>query len=313
MGTLEERFTRPQNWVDGTFKNARGHDLYFGQLREHEKPLAHIVYVSGLSEFTEKTYELARDFNKASCNFSNYDRPGQGRSPRLLADAFKQHSTGIQHSVDDLIAFCKAKVPKGEPLVLLGHSTGGLIALLAMAKEPELFKGAILTGPLLGFQNPITYNREAYFSRLPLPNILYEKYIPAGGPWLPRSAPNAPTPPEAFSGDPIRNKLHDHWMQANPQLRCGSPTFGWVKHKCQGIVELHNLKTLQKITQPVLIFTGGRDHLVRNDMIGDIAKKLKDAQLVHFQDAGHEILMEKDDIRNPLLYKFSIPFLKNKL
>jgi lysophospholipase len=310
---LEQRFEKPANWLRGTFTNARGLALHYGQLAGHKKPLAHIVYVAGLSEYTEKTFELARDFNKHACNFSVFDRPGQGRSPRLLPDREKQHSTGNLDSVRDVIDFCKKHVPAGEPIVLLGHSTGGLIALQAMQQEPELFKAAIMTAPLWGFANPILKNKESYFARLPLPHIAAESYAPGNGPWLRRDNPKNPEGAEAFSGDPARNKIHDYWMTKDPVLKTGGPTCGWVSEKCRGIVRIQNAAFLKKIKQPVLVFTAGQDHLVNNDRIEAVIKKLPNAQRVHFKDGHHELLMEKDEIRDRLLFKDALPFLKKNL
>ena len=92
---LEERFTQPKNWLWRQFNSVRDGALRFGQLAEHEAPRAHVVYILGLSEFSEKTFELARDFNNMACNFSVFDRYGQGASPRYLDDPHKQHSDGI--------------------------------------------------------------------------------------------------------------------------------------------------------------------------------------------------------------------------
>ena len=55
---LQKRFTEPANWQWGSLRNARGTNLRYGFLREHEKPLANLIYVEGLSEFSEKTFEL---------------------------------------------------------------------------------------------------------------------------------------------------------------------------------------------------------------------------------------------------------------
>jgi len=310
---LAARFTKPKHWQEGTFTNGRGLSLYFGQLARHQKPLAHIVYVAGLSEFSEKTYELARDFNKNACNFSVYDRPGQGRSPRLLDDPHKQHSTGTHQSVDDLIQFCKTQIPAGEKVVLLAHSTGGLIALEAMRREPALFSAAVMTGPLFGFKHAALKGREAYVARLPLPQMVRETYVPGGGPWKPRHKADRNENPDAFSSDKVRNKIHDYWMNRYPVLRTGSPTCGWVSHKSQAIMRIRDPEFLKTITQPVLVFTAGKDHLVENAQIMAVVNQLPNATHYEYKTGRHELLMEKDSIRSDLLFKKTLPFLKKHL
>lgn len=310
---LEVRFRKPPSWTDGTFTNARGLKLRFGQAACHKKPLAHIVYIAGISEFAEKSYELARDFNNNACNFSTFDRPGQGRSPRLLADPHKQHSTGNRHSVQDVIDFCKKHVPAGEPVVLLGHSTGGLVALQALHEAPETFAAAILCGPLFGINNPAVRGRECLVAKLELPRWIRESYIPGGGPWKPRSGPDSSMKPEEFSSDAARGAIHEYWQEKDPALQAGSVTCGWVLEKCRAITRVMNPQYLKEIKTPLLVFTGGRDTMVRNDRIAEAVRHLPDARLVHFPEGGHEMLMEKDAIRDVLLYREAIPFLQNRL
>jgi lysophospholipase len=313
---IEPRFDRPAGWREGSFVNSRGAALRTGhlpaQVSPQGRPLAHIVYVMGLSEYAEKTYELAADFNARACSFSVYDRHGQGRSPRLIPGSDRQHSTGVDGSADDLIAFCKTCLPAGEPVILLGHSTGGLIALLALEKEPELFKAAILTAPLFGFGNPILKNREGFFSRLILPKRLAHSYVPGGGPWQ-RRWPAERNGPDGFSSDPRRNRLHDYWQEKDKTLRAGAPTWQWVVQKCRGIVRIRDAAFLKKIAHPVLVVTGGKDGIVNNKAVADVVAKLPNARHVAYTDARHEILMERDEIRASVLDKDIMPFIRASL
>lgn len=309
---LPERFRKPKGWLWGQFTGARGGVLRFGTLRSHKTPLAHIVYVEGLSEYAEKTFELARDFNRMACNFSVFDRHGQGKSPRYLPGTQKQHSDGVAADIADIIKYCRDHIPPGEPVVLLGHSTGALLALLALEKAPDLFKAAILTAPLLGFQNPVLRDLENFYAQAPFPEFLRNSYIPGGGPWAARSDPASPLKPEAFSGDPVRSHLHDYWLKKDKSLRAGSPTFAWIQEMCRAIGLVRDPALLQRISQPVLIFTAGDDRLVTDKPVLQAAGHMKDATLHHFPDGRHELLVEKDGIRRSLLAR-AHDFLKKIL
>ena len=307
---LEERFTQPKNWLWGQFNSVRNGALRFGQLAEHEAPRAHVVYILGLSEFSEKTFELARDFNAMACNFSVFDRYGQGASPRYLDDPHKQHSDGIDADIEDLIRYCETHIPAGEPIVLLGHSAGGLFGLHAIKKRPDLFAGAIFNAPLWGFENPPIKNRENFFAHLPLPSFIKQSYIPDGGSFTPRR--ESKMKPDDFSSDPQRNKLDDYWRENNPELQTGSPTIGWVQQMCKGIMRIRKSGFAESIKTPVLVFTGGEDNLVNNDRIRKFAKRLPNVEVHDFEDGKHEMLVEKDSIRKPLMEKIET-FLKNKI
>ena len=107
-------------------------------------------------------------------------------------------------------AKAKTVIPKGEPIVLVGHSAGGMIALAAQHDHPELFKATILSAPLLGIDNPIVKNKEEFFAKLDLPEIIKQSYVPGGGGWKPRSHISSALKEADFSSDPIRNKIQDH-------------------------------------------------------------------------------------------------------
>jgi lysophospholipase len=309
---LQKRFTEPANWQWGSLTNARGTDLRYGFLREHEKPLANLIYVEGLSEFSEKTFELARDFNKHACNFYVFDRQGQGLSGRNLNNEFKQHSTGFEHDIQDLVHFAKTVIPKGEPIVLVGHSAGGMIALAAQHDHPELFKATILSAPLLGIDNPIVKNKEEFFAKLDLPEIIKQSYVPGGGGWKPRSHISSALKEADFSSDPIRNKIQDQWEHINPKLRTGSATFGWVLSACKLITKIRKPDYLKEISRPVLAFTVGKDKLVNNEHTFEAVKHIPDCEHVHFENAKHEPFMETDDVRKPMIKK-SVSFLKKSI
>ncbi len=309
---LPVRFQKPKGWLWGQFTGARGQPLRFGALRSHKTPVAHIVYVEGLSEYAEKTFELARDFNAMACNFSVFDRHGQGKSPRYIPGTDKQHSDGIAADIQDIIKYCRDHIPAGEKIVLLGHSTGALLALHALEKAPDLFSGAILTAPLFGFKNAAVRNKEEYYAQAPFPEFLRTRYIPGGSPYTARVNPRSPHKAWDFSSDPVRSHLHDYWPEMDKDLRTGSPTFGWIQEICRAIIAACDPAFLQRITQPVLVFSAGDDVHVPEEAVETIVKGLKNAGHHHYQDGKHELLLEKDAIRKPLLARVQ-DFLKRNL
>lgn len=76
----------------------------------------------------------------AACTVVRYDRRGYARSRRARpAGRFDDH-------VDDLVA-----VLDGRQAVVLGHSYGGVIALAAAARAPELVTGVVVFEPPLSW------------------------------------------------------------------------------------------------------------------------------------------------------------------
>jgi len=275
-----------------------------------QPPKVNIVYVQGLSEFSEKKYELARDFNKMSCNFYIPDRYGQGRSDRYFPEhPHRQHSDGTAQDVADLVQFCHEHIDNDAPIILLGFSTGGLIALEALAAHPDTFDGLILASPLLGFADPLLKNREHLAARLPLNNPVSSKYIPGGTDYRPRNHPLNLYKEHDFTSDPERQKLQDIWAERAPHTKTGAPTFGWIVHMCRAIVGLQDKSKdtgkMEDITKPVICFTADDDKLINNDAVKKIVERIPHAQLVHIEEAKHEIFLERDQFRKPVLQKIA--------
>lgn len=302
---LEERFLQPENWQWGIMTNERGHDLRYGFAHpaNGEKVKAHIVYVEGVSEFAEKTFELARDFNKASCGFWVMDRYGQGLSGRFLSNQFKQHSEGFHHDVADIVQFARNIVPRdGAPVILLGHSTGGLIGLMAAHDAPDIFAGAALTAPLLGLARPsIIYEREHLFAKLPMPPFIRNRFIPGGTKWHVRDEKRSGLTNEDYSSDPQRGYAHDRWLLKKSGLRMGSVTMGWVKEACESMMTVRDPDWLKEIKIPIRVFTAGQDRLINNSFTYEAVPHIPDGDVTYFPTGKHDMLMETDDIRDAII------------
>lgn len=306
---LQERFNKPAGWKWGNFRNSRNGTLRYGFLRA-ANPIATVVFIEGLSEYAEKTFELSRHFNKKSCDFWIFDRHGQGRSERFLKNREAQHSQGFNHDVDDIVQLVKDVIKPDKPVILLGNSVGGMIALMAAHDHPDTFNAVITVAPLFGLASPLFKILERVIGKIPLPKSINEIPSRNDGNWISRNDPAAQNKTEAYSSDPIRNKIHDFWLQNDPELRVGPPTIGWGKQAATAYMMLRKPEYLKKIKQPVLIFTAGKDKIVENKPVFSSIKHIHNVRHIHFKDGKHDLLMESDDIRDPLLIK-SMEFIKD--
>jgi len=299
--SLITRFNQPAGWQWGHVRTQQGDDLRWGGSFPPTEPKAHIIYVEGLSEFAEKTFEMAHDFNAAGYGFWVLDRKGQGASGRLLREAFKAHSNGFKTDAEDLVKFRMAHVPFNVPVILLGHSTGALVSLMALHDRPELFDGAIMTAPLLGLQHAALKGRERLAALLPLPRFIREAPAFQPAEWMLRTAEAPKLKAGDFSSDPLRMLVHDYWMQKKPDLRLGAPTYGWIQSVCQAVAKVTRRSYLNDIKKPLQVFTVGHEYLVNNSSVFAAFKGRDNVDYHHIPDARHEILMEADTIRKPLL------------
>ena len=303
---IPNRFLPPAQWEIGRISNFQSPGTYrVAALETHAHPDAKIFIGVGLSEYAEKYIELARDFNRQGCNVYVMTWRSQGGSDPLLRHApMRRHSEGLGIDVNDLRTLVQRQSKIKAPNFYVGHSVGALVGLLLARQDPNLFRGMILNSPPLAFMHRgARLLGETVLARGPMPHWLLEQYIPGGRDWTQRTDPSKGMLPHDFSSDPMRMHLHDAWMIANPTLRVGSPTMGFVQATSKAILGLRAPDAAKGIKTPILLFSAGQDKIVRVRDIFDFASHFPASQMrhIHVPHGKHEIFMETDDILQPVL------------
>lgn len=302
---LESRFTQPDGFQFAALATKRG-DLRLGMAAPPFAPRGVVVILPGLSEFIEKYYETTRNLLQQNFAVVIIEWSGNGLSPRALPNQpHKRHITSLEPDADDLTALLQSPLMRsfGCPVHVLAHSMGGLIFLTAATrKQPLPVSSAVLTSPLLGL--PQFSGLSGVFFRPLLTTLRLaapSAYIPGGHDWT--GAEREPAGSGIFSSDAARDSLQNSWFRANPALQIGSPTNGWVAAVLEASQRLHDPDTLRQLSCPTLVLQAGNDQLVHNAS----ANVLLDSQMVKIDTIGgakHEILMERDDMRNAALNAF---------
>ncbi len=128
-----------------TFVGAAAATL-FGQSWRPEQPKAVVLVVHGFGEHSGRYGYLVPPLTAAGYAVYALDHRGHGRSPgkRGHIDSFDDYLADVRA----LAAFAQAASP-GLPVVVFGHSLGGLIALLYALRYPSGLAGVIASAPLL--------------------------------------------------------------------------------------------------------------------------------------------------------------------
>ena len=114
-----------------------------------------MVLSGGRTEPIEKYFEVASELAGRGFAVLMHDWRGQGLSQRLLPERLKGHAAGYHDFLTDyaaLIAAFEARLPK--PWVAMGHSMGGCLTALALAKGEDRFAAAVLSAPMFGIYTP---------------------------------------------------------------------------------------------------------------------------------------------------------------
>lgn len=301
---LEPRFLEPQGWRWGLMENEKGKTLRFGTVSPKGTSRANVIILPGRGECAEKYFETAHDLLKRDCSVWIMEWQGQGLSARFLEQyPQRNHSMPFAFHASDLRQFIHEQIMPnayGAPLIMLAQSMGANIGMRYLHAEPGIFQSATFCSPMLGIPdiNKIPLGEYAVKG---LSLALGKSYAPGQKDW---SEVPTPSGKVVLSFDPVRGKILNAWLSANPELRVGGVTNGWLNHATSSCRFLRRPDTLKEITIPCLVALGSQENLVDPQAIRNAAATLPHAKFLEIPEAGHEILMECDSMRNQLLHAF---------
>ena len=301
---LDHRFCEPEGWRWHSFER-EGRKIRFGSVFPQDSiPDAVVVCLQGAREFTEKYYETAHWCLDQNLAFWICDWVGQGKSTRLLTNPQKLHCDDFDNHVEDLQYFILQYIKhssvhpdKGRiPLTMLAHSMGAHIGLRHLCKYPGMFECAALSAPMMGIKILRKYPQSLTLAAGAICNTLMGKsYVPKGNDWGKRAEK------ARLSRDPERSKVHDIWCDHDPELQCGDVTYGWVYQAHRSCMALKKSLSTDELTTPCLFGIPQQEDLVDNALAGSLISKMPNAKILEYPNAYHELLMEKDDVRDNFL------------
>jgi len=259
--------------------------------------LGTVCIVMGRGEFIEKYFEVVSDLRRRGFAVAIMDHRGQGGSTRPLSNPRKGHVDDFSQYDADLEQFMAEIVLPDcpAPYYALAHSMGGNILLRATRSRMCWFDRIVLTAPLIRL--------EPGHSRVPAsPRVaeiltligLGTTYVPGGndGGW----------DEQPFEGNPLTSDLQRYArtqevLRAAPGLAVGSPTIGWY-HAANEAMKLLNSELFPRsVKVPALIVTSGNDTVVSLRAIEEFASRLRMGAHVLIPGARHEVLQERNALR----------------
>lgn len=247
-----------------------------------------VLIVQGRTEFIEKYFEAIDELIQRGFGVVAFDWRGQGGSERLVAHGCHvEHFSDFDRDLDAVVQQIALPHCAG-PLIALAHSMGALAVLRAVHDRRAEFARIVLLAPMLRLSRltapPMALTRIAsglalFFGRDTHP--------------LSNRALRARDEPE----DEPRQQMIDALLRSAPELRSGWPTVRWIYSAARAMQESVRPGFAASIEAPVLLVSAGRDLIVDNDAIAELARRLKRGTYVTIADSGHEVLMEADAVR----------------
>lgn len=141
------------NWSEGTIPIGNN-SVYYQEWQPKSDPLARVLLIHGLGEHSGRYSHVGDFFTQSNISLTAFDLLGHGRTDgqRGHADSYEDYCRIIDHFLEKL----QDALPS-VPLILYGHSLGGMIALYyALHRKSILAKAIISTSPGLepGFKVP---------------------------------------------------------------------------------------------------------------------------------------------------------------
>jgi len=234
-----------------------------------------------------------------------YDQPGHGLSGRLESGEYKLATLG-----ETLRAVIDETTPNG-PLVLIGHSMGGMTLMAFAERYPEMFGDRVVGTVLMA-----TSGGRLEETKLGLPALIGR----AGTPLL--SLVNNATRVTGSVFDRARRAATDVAWLLTRRYGFGSPR---PSPALVSYVEQMNSRTsVDTITRylrtlytharypalvalrgtPTLIIVGDQDMITPVTHSEEILRRLPDAEFVKVPDSGHVVMLEHADEVNAALVDF---------
>tara|TARA_Y100001970_G_scaffold177534_1_gene216337 strand:- start:76 stop:1110 length:1035 start_codon:yes stop_codon:yes gene_type:complete len=303
-----------KNGRSGQFKGVKDIRINYFKIEGAGRKGA-LVFASGQGEPFIKYNELYYDLLKMGYSpIYTLDHRGQGYSERLIKDPKKGYVDSFYYYIKDFNSFMKKVVlkDKNKNLFLLTHSTGGAITMLYLMedrKRHNIFNAAAFSAPLIKMNTmPIPYGFGKWFAKeLCKSKKLCLQYAPG------KAKFNAY---KRFFLNPLTsNKIR--WKQTQRLVRrsgdiwFNGPTVKWAHEVYKTRHLFKNYK--EKIQTPFLFLQADGDILVKSKPQKFFCERMAtNCQLIQIKKSKHEILMEKDRVRNKALQYIDTFFGNNQ-
>jgi lysophospholipase len=295
----------PQGAVAGVFETPDGVKLRYATFpKGGGAARGTICLVQGRTEFIEKYFETISDLQSRGFAVATFDWRGQGGSQRLVANP----QLGYVDTFDDYWVDLKAfhgnvLLPDcPPPYYLVGNSMGGLVCLMAAARDRLMFERIFLTAPMLALHRQ-PFSLAGMASLAEALSFLGLGQMAAGGP------AHRPPSEERFAGNPLTSDAVRYMrmvdvLKARPELTVAAPSIRWgaAAYRAMARAALDEFPGTIKI--PVLMLAAARDEIVSTPAIEHLGLRLRNGRHAVVATARHELFMENNDIRGQVFAAF---------
>ncbi len=235
-----------------------------------ERPAAWIAIIHGYAEHAGRYGLTAADFNARGWGVAGLDLRGHGRSGG--ARGHVRRFEDYRSDLDAWLAALGARIDS-EPLFVLGHSFGGLVAADYAWRRSPPWRGLILSSPFFGVARPVPPWKRALgrLASIVLPSLAFASGI------RPEELSHDPEVGRAYAADPLVFR---------------TATAGWFFETSRAIAAAFDAAA--ELRLPTLILSAAEDRVADPSRARDFFERLgsPDKEFISFPEMYHEILNE---------------------
>jgi lysophospholipase len=257
-----------------------------------------VAILQGRSEFIEKYFEVIGQLLARGFAVATMDWRGQGGSARQLKNPRKGHIDDFSLFERDLSALVDDVLGPSCPQPWFGlcHSMGGAIMLSIAQAGRCPFERTVLTAPMIGPAG-LRCPRVAHTLVEILDTLGFGGAFAPGGRGA--SVMVRPFEDNVLTSDPARYARSGHVLDAAPELGLGWWTIGWAHAAFRLWRRFEDSDYARQILGPPMLVVGsGRDRVVDLRATERFVSRLRSARLIVIDGAEHEILVERDALRD---------------
>lgn len=250
----------------------------------------------GKSEYIEKYFEVVGELLTRGFSVVVLDWRGQGLSHREVDHPTKAFIGRFEDFLDDFEAVfdMHSKELQG-PWYGLAHSMGGNVLLRLVGEHRIPFEAVVTTAPMTGLNMPPFWEKTA--------EVVVQSAVGfgAGDLFIPGASSYDPLVEKfednSVTSDPARHARTAAIVQALPAIAQGGATYAWIHEAFKSIKVIVRPEFGRGIRIPVLILGAADDRLVDPVTNRYVGVNIPGAEFHMVDDAEHEILMERDPLR----------------
>jgi lysophospholipase len=274
------------HWTTTTARARDGVTLRVG-LRHAAEPRGHVLLLQGRGDFLDKYDDAAARLTGLGLTVLSWDWRGQGDSESTGAPRGAMHVDRFDDYLLDLDTAVATAPDLPGPRVLVGHSMGGLVALLHLLRAPADADAAVLLSPMLAFRGTPPAPLVQALARTATA-LGYGRAWAAGERWTPAEACTledgmATGDPDGFA------RLQALRLARSSGLVTGS-TWGWTAAAVAAMRTVARAD-LAAVAADVLVASAPADPTVDPAAHRALVRRLPRARLVEYP-GRHDLLFE---------------------